>query len=533
MFTGLANRFASHRPTLLNPKLPIMLHRRTSGILLHPTSLPGPYGIGDLGTAAFEFVDWLVAAGQSRWQVLPLGPTGYGDSPYASFSSFAGNPMMISLDRLVDDGDLEWSDVSPPADLRDDQVMFGPLIGWKMPLLTMAAERFLAQGSLTRRAAFENFCRQQASWLDDYALFIAVKGHFDARAAAEQHHGAMWNNFWNADIANRDPQAMEAWTIKLAHSIAIGKVLQYYFFSQWLQLKHYANDAGVRIIGDLPIFVAFDSVDVWAAPKQFMLDESNQATVVAGVPPDYFSETGQLWGNPLYNWDAMRADYFNWWVRRFEGTRTLVDIIRVDHFRGFEACWSVPAGEKTAVNGEWVSAPGDELFREIRKRLGDLPIVAEDLGLITPAVVKLRDDQGFPGMKVLQFAFDSKDAGARAFLPHNHEPNCIVYTGTHDNDTTVGWYRQSDENRMGNIEEYFGHTLQDPAWDFIRMALSSVGRTVVIPMQDVLGLGSETRMNRPSIGSGNWSWRMAADYRDGAEAKRLLEMVELYQRREV
>ncbi len=508
-----------------------MLQRRTSGILLHPTCLPGPYGIGDLGTSAFQFVDYLVAAGQSCWQVLPLGPTGYGDSPYASFSSFAGNPILISLERLVEEGDLEWSDLNPPSSFRDDQVMFGPLIEWKYPLLRKAAENFLRSASLSRKTTFENFCRQHAQWLDDYALFMALKTHFDAKAVAEQRHGAMWNNYWDRDIKLREPAAIERWRAKLAGEIAIRKVFQFHFFVQWLELKHYANDRGVRIIGDLPIFVALDSVDAWSAPKQFVVDEDCNATLVAGVPPDYFSETGQRWGNPVYNWEQMRFDQFAWWVRRFEGTRTLVDIIRVDHFRGFEACWSIPAEEETAINGTWVPAPGAELFREVRRQLGELPIIAEDLGMITPAVEQLRKDNNFPGMKVLQFAFDSLDDGCRNFLPHNHELTSVVYTGTHDNDTTVGWFTKCSDETKERIKEYFGCEVENPAWDFIRMAMSSVGRTAIFPMQDVLELGSESRMNQPSTSSGNWSWRLPADYASTGTAERLAKLVDLYQRR--
>ncbi len=508
-----------------------MLQRRTSGILLHPTCLPGPYGIGDLGTAAFQFVDYLIAAGQMRWQVLPLGPTGYGDSPYASFSSFAGNPMLISLDRLAEEGDLEWHEIQPPSDFRDDAVMYGPVINWKFPLLYKAAERFLREGSTSRINAFENFSRQQAAWLNDFALFMSLKSYFESKAAKEHVHDAMWNTYWDRDIKLREPEAMQHWQEKLAHDIAIRKVLQYYFFSQWLELKHYANDRGIRIIGDLPIFVALDSVDVWAAPKQFELDEECQAALVAGVPPDYFSETGQRWGNPVYAWEQMRFDRFSWWVRRFEGTQTLVDIIRVDHFRGFEACWSIPAEEPTAINGTWVKAPGDELFGEIKRQLGDLPIVAEDLGLITPAVDQLRRDHDFPGMKVLQFAFDSIEDGSRTFLPHNHEKTSVVYTGTHDNDTTKGWFEKCSPTTKAIIEDYFGRTVDDPAWDFLRMAMASVANTAIFPMQDVLSLGSEARMNAPSTSSGNWSWRLPPDYASGGNAERLAKLVDLYQRR--
>ncbi len=507
-----------------------MLQRRTSGILLHPTSLPGPYGIGDLGTSAYQFIDYLIAAGQSAWQVLPLGPTGYGDSPYASFSSFAGNPLLISIDRLVEDGDLEWNDVTPHNEFSDDRVMYGPVIRWKMELLYQAAERFLSDASQSRRASFQNFCQQQSSWLEDFALFMALKAYFDDKAQREHAPNSMWNVFWDRDIKTRQPSAMQQWRKKLSHSIEVRKVLQFYFFTQWLELKHYANDRGISIIGDLPIFVAADSADVWAAPNQFLVDEECKPTVVAGVPPDYFSETGQRWGNPVYNWQAMRLDYFSWWVKRFEGTRTLVDIIRVDHFRGFEAGWAIPAHEETAINGEWVPAPGEELFREVRKRLGELPIIAEDLGMITPAVEQLRINNGFPGMKVLQFAFDSMDHGSTTFLPHNHEPGSVVYTGTHDNDTTVGWYQKCSEATKRRINDYHGCAITDPAWDFIRMAMASVCRTAIFPMQDVLGLGSEARMNQPSVAGGNWSWRLNSDYTSNNVVDKLAYLTKLFQR---
>jgi 4-alpha-glucanotransferase len=506
------------------------LLKRSSGILLHPTSLPGPYGIGDLGTHAYQFVDYLVAAEQSIWQVLPLGPTGYGDSPYASFSSFAGNPMLISIDRLVEDGDLEWNDVTPHHEFNDDRVMYGPVIWWKSELLLKAADRFLSDASQSRRAAFAQFCQEQAWWLEDFALFMALKGHFEHQAQQSNAPNSMWNVYWDSDVKLREPLAMDHWRTKLAHQIAIRKVHQFYFFTQWIELKSYANERGVAIVGDLPIYVAADSADVWAAPKQFIVDDQCRPIRVAGVPPDYFSETGQRWGNPVYNWEAMKADGFSWWIKRFEGTRTLVDIIRVDHFRGFEAGWSIPAEEETAIHGVWVPAAGDDLFHEVRRKLGELPIIAEDLGLITPEVEALRVNHNFPGMKVLQFAFDSMDHGSTTFLPHNHEPASVVYTGTHDNDTTLGWYQKCSQATKQRIADYVGHDLHDPAWDFIRMALASVCRTAIVPMQDLLALDSSSRMNQPSVAGGNWSWRMSADYASQESAARLAHLTKLYQR---
>jgi 4-alpha-glucanotransferase len=507
---------------------------RASGILMHPTSFPGPYGIGDLGENAYKFIDFLVEAKQSLWQVLPLGPTGYGDSPYASFSSFAGNPMLIDLEQLVAHGDLSPVDLSSTPEFPIDSIDYGWVIYWKMPLLEKAARNFLAGATSNRKAQFDDFCNAQAHWLDDFALFMAVKEDFDQKAREEDVFGAMWSNFWDKEIALRKPAAVKQWQKEKGDSIAVRKVLQFYFFEQWTALKQYANDAGIKIIGDIPIFVAPDSVDVWANSELFFLDENGQPTVVAGVPPDYFSETGQLWGNPLYNWDKMQANGFKWWISRIKATLQLVDIIRIDHFRGFEAYWEVPAGEKTAINGRWVKAPGMELFKSIKKELGDLPILAEDLGVITKGVVELRDHFGFPGMKILQFAFDAKEAGGlnatNAFLPHNHTYNCVVYPGTHDNDTTLGWYNARTAEERDLIRRYLARDDHDVVWDFIRLAMASPGRYAVVQYQDVLGLDSNARMNTPSVLGGNWAWRYRPEALNGFVSARLAEMVELYGR---
>jgi 4-alpha-glucanotransferase len=512
----------------------MMKFYRSNGILLHPTSLPGPHGIGDLGQAAYRFIDFLVEAKQSLWQVLPLGPTGYGDSPYASFSSFAGNPLLINLDKLVEEGDLDPADLANLPRFPIDKVEYGWVIHWKTPLLEKAARNFLKQASHTRKADFEAFCAEQSGWLDDFALFMAVKEQFDRKAQAKNIFGAMWNNYWDKDIALRQPEAMQRWRDQEAKTITVKKVLQYYFFQQWEALRKYTNEQGITIIGDIPIFVAPDSVDVWANPDLFLLNEAGQPTFVAGVPPDYFSETGQLWGNPLYDWPAMARQGYRWWIERIRATLRLVDIIRIDHFRGFEAYWEIPADEETAINGRWVKAPGLELFETVEKELGELPILAEDLGVITPEVVALRDHFSFPGMKVLQFAFDSKEAGSlnatNAFLPHNHSYNAVVYTGTHDNDTTKGWYKERSLEERDLIRRYLARSDGDIVWDFIRLAMSSVACFAVIPMQDILNLDSDARMNIPSTIGGNWAWRCRLEAFNGWASTRLSEMVDLYGR---
>ncbi|MCB9078121.1 MAG: 4-alpha-glucanotransferase [Anaerolineaceae bacterium] len=507
---------------------------RSSGILLHPTSLPGPHGIGDLGDAAYQFVDYLVEAKQTLWQVLPLGPTGYGDSPYASFSTFAGNPLLINLNKLVDQGDLTPEDIADVPDFPADRVDYGWAIYWKIPLLEKAAKNFLTKADAARKVDFDAFCAEQAVWLDDYALFMAVKEHFDAKAKEEEVFGAMWSNYWDKDIALRQPAAIERWREKEADTIAIHKVLQYYFFQQWGQLRQYANDHGIKIIGDIPIFVAPDSVDVWANPSKFFLDDQGQPTVVAGVPPDYFSETGQLWGNPLYRWEVMAENGFQWWIDRIRSTLNMVDIIRIDHFRGFEAYWEIPASEETAINGEWIKAPGTALFNAVKEALGVLPILAEDLGVITKEVEALRDEFSFPGMKVLQFAFDAKEAGnlnaTNLFLPHNYGRNFVVYTGTHDNDTTTSWYRERSDEEKDLIRRYLGRPDDDIAWDFIRLALASVAKMAVFPLQDLFSLGPEARMNTPSVLGGNWSWRYQTHQLNEFTAIRLRDLTTLYGR---
>jgi len=510
-----------------------MEHNRSCGILLHPTSLPGQYGIGELGNEAYRFVDFLVQCGMSTWQILPLGPTGYGDSPYASFSTFAGNPLLISLDKLVTQGDLTMIDLADRPDFPQENVDFGWVQYWKFPKLTLAAQNFIQEASSGRKEDYKAFCKTHKKWLDDFALFMAVKNFFQAKAEEEGVDGAMWSNFWDKDIALKEPEAVKKWKSKLKKEVEIQKVWQFFFFSQWSEIKAYANERGIEIIGDIPIFVAADSSDVWANRDMFHLDEKGQPTVVAGVPPDYFSATGQRWGNPLYNWDAMKADGFKWWLSRIEAMLELVDIIRVDHFRGFEAYWEIPASEPTAVKGRWVKAPGQELFQKVKKKLGKLPILAEDLGEITPEVEELRDMFDFPGMNILQFAFDAGEAGGEGdngFLPHNYNPNSVVYTGSHDNDTTRGWYEKATEAERAQVRTYLRCGDMDAVWQFVRAAVSSVSRFAIIPMQDLLNLGDEARMNTPGRLGGNWTWRLMEDQLHPDLADSMRHMIRMFGR---
>jgi 4-alpha-glucanotransferase len=499
---------------------------RASGILLHPTSLPGGFGVGDLGPEAYRFVDFLVSAGQSLWQVLPLGPTGYGDSPYACYSAFAGNTLLISPERLIAQGLLE-GDLEP--DSKAARVDFGEAHKIKEGLLQRAYQRYTKTTDTNLRSAFETFAQREAHWLDDYALFRALK---------DAHNGVAWNE-WEPALVRRTPAALERARAQLHDEIEAQMFYQFLFFEQWFALKDYCNEQGVKIVGDLPIFVAQDSADVWTNPDQFKLDKNGRPLVVAGVPPDYFSSTGQLWGNPLYNWERMAADGFKWWIERVRATLKVVDIARVDHFRGFAACWEIPGGDKTAERGQWVEAPGKELFTAIRKTLGQLPIIAEDLGVITPDVVELRDGFGFPGMRILQFGFggDAKNID----LPHNYVANVVAYTGTHDNDTTVGWFQSvagaGSTRTAKQIErerefclDYLNSDGQEIQWDFIRAVLASVANTAVVPLQDLLGLGTEARMNLPNSTEGNWSWRYRAGALTDAIASRLKQLTTLYGR---
>ncbi len=474
-----------------------MPFERSAGILLHPTSLPGATGIGELGSSAHAWLDFLAEAGQRIWQVMPLGPTGYGDSPYQAFSAFAGNPYLLSLERLAEAGWLTDDQARSLAHLPERRVDYGAVIPAKLALLTRAAERFEERAGDGEREAFEAFCEAQSGWLDDFALFMALK---------ESHGGAAWNT-WEEPVRLREASALAEARRELDGALRRHKLWQYWFYRQWSAVRAYASERGVRVIGDIPIFVAMDSADAWSNPELFHFDAHGQPTVVAGVPPDYFSATGQRWGNPLYRWDRMQAGGFAWWIERFRATLEFFDIVRVDHFRGFEAYWEIPASEPTAVRGRWVEAPGQALFDALGEALGALPIIAEDLGVITPEVERLRDANGLPGMKVLQFAFagDANDP----YLPHSYPRNSVVYTGTHDNDTTAGWYRQAPEAERDFVRRYLGRDDHNVAWEFIRLAQGSVADLAIAPLQDALGLGSEARMNTPGQPAGNWSWRFA------------------------
>lgn len=475
---------------------------RTSGILLHPTSLPGRYGIGEIGHEAYRFVDFLVTTGQQLWQVLPLGPTGHGNSPYLCFSSMAGNPLLISLEQLRDRGLIDAADLENLPDFPAEHVAFDQIAPLKLKLIEKAAERFHAQASPEDRQAYQHFCQQSAFWLDDYAFFMALK---------RAHNGASWAE-WDPAIARRQPEAVEHWHAKLAEDIAKYKYKQFEFHRQWADLKRYANERGIEIIGDIPIYVAHDSVDVWAYPDNFMIDPKTlQPAEMAGVPPDYFSATGQLWGNPTYNWKTLRDTQFHWWLMRIRAILDYVDLIRIDHFRGFQAYWAVAEGETTAMNGQWIEAPGTEFFELVKQELGSLPILAEDLGLITPEVIELRDRFEFPGMKILHFAFGSDSKNL--YLPFNFPQNCVVYTGTHDNDTTVGWFNQLEEYERNRLQMFLGcFSGAGIHWDLIRVAMMSIADRAIIPMQDLFGLGSESRMNTPGKADDNWSWRYQAEW---------------------
>ena len=469
---------------------------RSSGILLHPSSLPGSYGIGDLGAGAYRFVDWLAAQGQSVWQVLPLGPTSYGDSPYQTLSAFAGNSNLISLDLLVADGLLQKSDLNDAPPFPPERVEYAWVIPYHNQKLSLAWQRFRRDpGGL--KAEFDAFVAENSFWLEDYALFIALKHAHNLRPWVE----------WERPLRRREAAALTAARADFAEQIAAVHFRQWLFQRQWLALRAHCRAKGISIIGDLPIFVAHDSADVWAHQRDYFLDEAGNPSVVAGVPPDYFSPTGQRWGNPLYRWERLHAAGYPWWLERIKALLRLVDAARIDHFRGFEAYWEIPANQETAIQGRWVAGPGAQFFDAVKAALGELPIIAEDLGLITPPVEALRDAYGLPGMKVLQFAFSDPN---NPFLPHNHPENCIVYTGTHDNNTTRGWWEDEiDEGSRAFARDYLGQSTDDIVWALARLGMRSPGRVFIMPLQDALELGSEARMNTPGVASGNWTWRIS------------------------
>ena len=472
-----------------------MTFKRSSGILLHPTSFPGPYGIGDFGPQAYKFIDFLAGSGCKLWQVLPLGPTGYGDSPYQCFSAFAGNPYLISPDILIEEGLLVESDLDDMPSWDSSRVDFGGLFHWKPKLLDKAYERFLATHRPDLHHDFEKFCIENASWLDDFALFMALK---------DANGGIAWNK-WPKDQRLREEAALENARKEFSSSIARQQFRQFLFFRQWNALRNFVHQKGIQIVGDIPIFVAMDSADAWSHPDLFYLDKAGIPTVVAGVPPDYFSPTGQLWGNPLYNWARHKKTGYQWWIERIKATLTIVDIVRIDHFRGFAGYWEIPGKALSAEKGRWVPGPGAKLFNAIRAALGDLPIIAEDLGEITPDVFVLRDQFNLPGMKVLQFAYFGPD---NTFLPHNYTSNYVVYTGTHDNDTSLGWYRSAAQEERDFYHRYSNRDDADVVGDMLRAIWGSVAVFSLAPMQDFLRLGTEARMNFPGKVGGFWSWRM-------------------------
>lgn len=490
--------------------------------------MPGRCGIGDLGHEAYRFIDFLAASGQSLWQILPLGPTGYGDSPYQCFSAFAGNTLLISPEQLVIEGLLAEKDLPDELLFSAERVDYGRVIACKKALLEKAFSNFKGTTDAALDAAFADFTSEAAAWLDDYALFRALK---------DAHGGIAWNH-WGREFALRDSAALSEARQQLREPIEAHRFYQFLFFKQWQSLRAYCHQRQIRIIGDVPIFIAYDSSDVWANPEFFKLDREGNPLVVAGVPPDYFSKTGQLWGNPIYHWQRLQASGFAWWIDRFQATFKVMDIARIDHFRGFAATWEVAAGDNTAEHGSWVEVPGRQLFKTLREALGDLPIIAEDLGLITPDVEALRDDFDFPGMRVFQFAFRSTD---NTDLPHNYIPQTVVYTGTHDNDTAVGWFDsrpgEGSTRTAEQIEaekrfclEYLNTAGEEIQWDFIRAVFASVADTAMIPLQDILGLGSKARMNLPASQQGNWQWRYRQGELTAALGQRLRHLTELYSR---
>jgi 4-alpha-glucanotransferase len=492
--------------------------KRSAGVLLHPTSLPGNFGIGDLGPNAFKLVDFLKQAGQTLWQVFPLGPTGYGDSPYQCFSAFAGNPLLISPEILAQENLLNDEDLQNTPPFDPYQIDFGSVINYKYELLEKAFGNFknIKDNFLDE---YNSFCKRNNTWLDDYCLFMAAKKH---------HGGCAWLE-WDESIAFRTK--ISEWEEKLADGINFHKFLQFFFFRQWINIRNYAHQNGITIIGDLPIFVAYDSTDTWANKKLFSLKKDGSLEFVAGVPPDYFSATGQLWGNPLYKWKEMEKDDFKWWKNRIANLIEMVDIIRIDHFRGFDAYWEIPGGAETAIHGRWVKAPGEKLFNSIKKDLGEIKIIAEDLGVITDSVEELRDKFEFPGLKILQFAFG--DSMEKKFLPHNHIKNCVVYTGSHDNETTCGFIDSERQKNSGIYEwaqKYLNYYGDDMNSEFIRTAYASVSNIVVIPLQDMLNLGNEARMNFPGKLGGNWTWRFTWNQISDSLKHQYKEMTILYER---
>jgi 4-alpha-glucanotransferase len=496
-----------------------MKYKRSSGILLHPTSLPGPDGIGDLGPETFRWINFLADTGCSLWQVLPLGPTGYGDSPYQCFSAFAGNPYLVSPALLLSEGLLTRADLADRPEFPEDHVDFGLVIQWKLEILNRACARFDSVASIDVKADFAAFCKHETDWLDDYAMFMAIK---------EAHGGVAWGD-WPEPLRMRKEAALKKFAEEHGQEIKTHRLRQFFFFRQWQAVHAYAREKDIQIVGDVPIFVAYDSADAWSHPELFYMDSKRRLTCVAGVPPDYFSPTGQLWGNPLYRWEAHKHSGYAWWIKRMRSALAFFDVIRMDHFRGFAGYWEVPAGMPTAEVGRWMPGPGASLFQAIKDALGDLPIIAEDLGKITPDVLELRDGFELPGMRIFQFSFSTD--GTDPFLPHNYIENCVAYTGTHDNDTARGWYHTAPESERDFCRRYLGRSGEDISWDLIRAIWSSVAVMTLAPMQDLLSLDGLARMNFPGKASGNWGWRMPASALNEHLKHRMLELNFLYARR--
>jgi 4-alpha-glucanotransferase len=495
-----------------------MLKERSSGILLHPTSLPGKYGIGTLGKAALNFIDFLVKSKQKYWQILPLGPTGYADSPYQCFSAHAGNPNLIDLDVLVKARLLHADDLADYPHFASERIDFEAVQQTRLPLLRKAYHSFTLYADNLEKMAYRNFLKDQSKWINDYALFRAIKANRDQKP---------WY-LWENPLKMRETEAIKAIQTLLHEEIDFHKFMQFLFFKQWISVKEYAHNHKVQIIGDIPLYVALDSADAWANPEIFEFDSNLNPIRVGGVPPDYFSETGQLWGNPLFRWDVLKETGYQWWIDRIRTSLFLYDVIRIDHFRGFAAYWAVPATEKTAIKGEWIPCPGKDFFDAMQIEFGDLPIIAEDLGVITPDVEELRDGFSLPGMKILQFAFDSSEAND--YIPHHYVKNCIVYTGTHDNDTVTGWYAGATPDDRKYVLDYLNADEHDIHWSFIRLAWSSVAYTAIVPMQDLLGLDTSARMNLPGTTRDNWQWRVNPDAFTPELSSKLAHMTLLYGR---
>ena len=497
-----------------------MINYRTAGIILHITSLPGKFGIGDLGSDAYKFVDFLESSGQKLWQILPIGPTGYGDSPYSCFSAFAGNYLFISPEFLVEKGLLRKENILDLPNFNSSKVEFGKVHEYKLSLLRKSFENF-NNSENNLKSSFEKFCNENQEWLYDFALFMSAKN---------EHNGIEWSK-WDEGLAQRKEESLKEWSDKLRDEIQYHKFVQFLFTRQWNKLKKYANKKNIKIIGDVPIFIAYDSSDLWANKEYFKVDKNGKAISVAGVPPDYFSPTGQLWGNPIYRWDVMEKDNFSWWVKRIRHQLKYVDILRIDHFRGFDAYWEIPGNAHTAEKGKWIKTPGEKLFNALKNQLGELPIIAEDLGVITKSVNKLRNKFNFPGMNILQFAFG--DGMENRFLPHNYKQNSVVYTGTHDNDTTRGYFdkvKTKKNNIYKHVQEYLNYHDDDLTQELIRTAYASSANMAIIPMQDVLNLGTEARMNFPGTLGDNWNWRFTWEQIDKNLASKYKRLTELYER---